>query len=228
MNYLQLCQRVHQEAGLSGSGAASVKGQVGMDKKIVDWVQTAYQEIINLKPWDFTWKTVDVTVPVGTQLIDKVAFGLDDLGFLSRVLVSGKQLTYTDWKQGDATYLNQPQGAVAYFSVLPNGNIKLYPSPTTATTVTIEYHRSKHILLENSDVPLIPDNFHMVIVYKALSMYAANDEAVALFQDAIRQYDSWMGRMDMSQREQPQIGISPIDANYINASTHWGQPWVLW
>jgi hypothetical protein len=199
-----------------------------MDKKIVDWVQTAYQEIINLKPWDFTWKTVDVVVPVGTQIIDKSVFGLDDLGFLSRVLVSSNPLIYTDWKHGDATYLNQPQGTVAYFAILPNGNIKLYPSPDTATTVTIEYHRSKHVLIENSDVPLIPDNFHMVIVYKALSMYAANDEAVSLFQDAIRQYDSWMGRMDMYQREQPQIGITPIDSNYINASTRWGQPWVLW
>ncbi len=228
MNYLQLCQRVHQEAGLSGNGAASVKGQVGMDKKVVDWVQTAYQEIINLKPWDFTWQTVDVVAPIGTQTIDKVAYGLNDLGSLSRVMVNGTSLIYGDWKQNDATYLNQPQGTVVAFSVLPNGNLKLYPVPDVVTTVTIEYHRSKHVLLENSDVPLIPDNFHMVVVYKALSMYAANDEAVALFQDAMRQYDSWMSRLDMSQREQPQIGMSPIDSNYINASTRWGQPWVLW
>ena len=68
----------------------------------------------------------------------------------------------------------------------------------------------------------------MAIVFKALSLYAANDEAAALFQDAMRNYDNWMARLDLAQREQPQKTYVALDSTYINASSRWGNPWVLW
>lgn len=228
MTFLELVKRVHQEAGLSGAGAASVKQQVGMDKKIVDWVRTAYQEIINLKPWDFTWTSKTLEIPAGVQVIHLADYGVTDVGIISRLMLGGAVVQIDDWKNADQLYANQPAGAVEKFAILPNGDLKLYPVPAALTNLTLEYHRGVHKLVENTDTPLIPEQFQMAIVFKALSLYAANDEAVALFQDAMRNYDNWMARLDLAQREQPQKTYVALDSTYINASSRWGNPWVLW
>jgi len=228
MTFLDMVRRVHQEAGLSGAGAASVKSQVGMDKKIVDWTKTAYQEIINLKPWDFTWTSTVLAIPAGAQVINLPDYGVTDMGIVSRLTVNGTVLAYDDWKMLDALYANAPAGAVEKYAILPNGNIKLYPTPSALTNISLEYHRGLHRLVENLDEPLIPEQFRMVVVYRALAAYAANDEAVALFQDAMRNYDSWMARLDLAQREQPQKTYVALDSDYINASSRWGVSWAIW
>ena len=80
MNFLSLCQRLRQEAGLTGTGPVSVLGQSGEMKRIVDWATAAYEEIQNLHAtWrflktDFTFQTI-----YNTQDYTPTAVGLDDL-----------------------------------------------------------------------------------------------------------------------------------------------------
>ncbi|RLC09555.1 MAG: hypothetical protein DRI24_21580, partial [Deltaproteobacteria bacterium] len=47
MNFLQLCKRLRQEAGLTGSGPSTVVDQTGISKQIVDWVNTAYVDVLS-------------------------------------------------------------------------------------------------------------------------------------------------------------------------------------
>jgi hypothetical protein len=51
MNYLQLCQRVAQEAGIVGTFPTTTTGQTGELKRIVDWVAEAYTNLQNETNW---------------------------------------------------------------------------------------------------------------------------------------------------------------------------------
>ena len=56
MNFLELCQRVRQDAGVSGEGPTAVTGQSGILSRIVSWVKQANNEIqLKNKDWRFLW-----------------------------------------------------------------------------------------------------------------------------------------------------------------------------
>ena len=54
MNYLELVQRVAQEAGISGTPSTAENLSIGDHKRIADWVNTAYGDIQRLAN-DWRW-----------------------------------------------------------------------------------------------------------------------------------------------------------------------------
>ena len=56
MTFLELCQTVRQEVGVSGTGPSTVLSQEGQLKVIVDFVAASDFEIQVLwEDWDFLW-----------------------------------------------------------------------------------------------------------------------------------------------------------------------------
>ena len=54
MDYLTLCKRVVQEAGITGGGPTTVSNQSGQLAKVVGWVQQAWTDIQLMRPnWNF-------------------------------------------------------------------------------------------------------------------------------------------------------------------------------
>ena len=45
MTFLELCRRLAREVDASGSGPSAVTGQTGENRRIVDWVASAWQDI---------------------------------------------------------------------------------------------------------------------------------------------------------------------------------------
>ena len=85
MNYLQLCQRLVQETGITDVGPASTDGQAGDMGRVTAWVNDAWLKIQSLRSdWSWAWgtgtatlaaDTYEVTLPATVETIQRVSLG---------------------------------------------------------------------------------------------------------------------------------------------------------
>jgi hypothetical protein len=219
MNYLQLAQRVRLEAGLSGNGPASVTGQTGMDSKLCQWVNTAWEEIQLMRnDWRFNWTTASIPVATGAASISPESFGVNVDVWVDRTIsltpVSGGDklyMTETDWPTFSRYHQTTEQGRPTVFAFAPDKSIRFSKVPEQDYTLTGEYFQTPQLLASNTDVPRMPERYHMAIVYKALMMYAAHDDAAATMVDARIRFMEIMNRVESTELPQTIAGIGPLD-----------------
>ena len=80
MTFLELCQRMRQECGISGTGPSTVVSQTGNLKRIVDWVNTAWIDIQTThQDWD--WMRASASFPtVASQAMYELGTGTGTVG----------------------------------------------------------------------------------------------------------------------------------------------------
>lgn len=196
MNYLQLAQRVNRESGTASgdSSPSTVVSQTGRLLKICDMTATAYQELQSAYA-DWLWLRAQfsgnttantsrytpasfnltrhsrwITTP-RTTTIYLTATGVSDEGNLD-------YLTYDQWRQlydwGTQTP-NRPR----HYAVSPTQEFCLGPVPDATYTVRGEYQKSAQVLAANADIPEMPADYHMLIVWNALLHLSEFDEGGA-------------------------------------------------
>ncbi|MFH1302221.1 MAG: hypothetical protein ABIK07_14265, partial [Planctomycetota bacterium] len=183
MTFLELAQRLRLESMVSGSGPSSVVGQVGELGELVAWINTAYQDIQLLHDdWRFmqsefsfpTIANVNTYTPAAVSLTALAEWLVGDLRcYLS--LGDENPMLYEGWGEfravrdlGDVT-----TGRPTHFSVKPDNSLILWPTPDQIYTVRGEYIIVPDVLSGNTDEPIIPARFHMIIVWRALIYYGA-------------------------------------------------------
>ena len=70
------------------------------------------------------------------------------------------------------------QGKPVRFTISPSGTIAFWPTPDKTYTVRGPYMRSVQKLSADADIPEMPEQFHDLIMYRALKFMAQSDEAV--------------------------------------------------
>jgi len=217
--YLELCQDVRAEAGLSGTGPSSVLNQSGMYQRIVRWTQQAYAEILRMHTWSFLWARVSPTLTIGQTAYIGTDFTPDitDLGriyagkMLDLTSTGTPRIYYRPWDVVDRMLTANPTttGRPQYFTRRPDDKIVFYPEPDFAYEVQIDYLREKHTLAANADVPLVPGNdLQQIIVYKALEYYAMHDENPAAGSHGLRQFNMLLS--ELHERYGPPLMTAPI------------------
>jgi hypothetical protein len=206
MNYLQLAQRLRAEAGLSGTGPASVASQTGMDKKLVDWVSTAWEEIQTLRnDWRFNWTEGTIPLTAGVDSYLPSNLGISDLNvwvldtFRIEIGTEKHWLGYVPWPDFKRQYETTQQNRPSVFTIAPDLKIHLSQVPDQAYTLKAEYFKTPQILVDNGDIPRCPERYHMAIVYKALMMYSAHDDALQTFADANIRFTSLLNKMESTE-----------------------------
>jgi len=205
MNYLQLCQLARQEFGISGTGPASVTSQTGESKQVVDGIRQAWIEIQNsAQGWRFlrseaslsaTGRTVslpaDFALPIALILNDGI--GMRELRYMS----------YESFKEMYrlTTFADGVPTAFTTF----NGNIIFNATPLSDYPLTLEYYQSPQVLIENTDVPLLPERFHMLIVYKAMREYGFYENAQEVIARAETGYQSMINALYNDQLPEIQL-----------------------
>ena len=188
MTYLELCQAVVDEIGLSGQ-IQSVISQRGDFSRIVRFVRAATQQIegrwIN---WRFLRRSYTFTTSVGISTYsppptvnvrqwDQERFYVDDLNI---------QGCFAD------AYIRDPisenyDGYPSMIIVEANNDLRLIGRPDRAYTIVADYFRTPTLLTNNTDTPRIPEQFQRAIVADAMRRYANYDEAAELYQQAIEE-----------------------------------------
>lgn len=195
--FLKLCQRLHQDVGAAGS-IPTVVGQVGMLKRIVDYIAKANRKIqLRQTNWDFLWSEWDLVLidgvseyakPDGLGAFDQTSF------WVNAKTIDAIKLEYIDFKewrefyQHTYTELDQP----AFVAIKPNGMIAILPAPdsdSAGLTVTADYWRSPVDLVDNDQISLIPEQFHDAIISQAKQYFAAKAHDSGLFSSAQQEHE---------------------------------------
>lgn len=218
-NFLALAQKLHQEAGLAGSGPASVSSQSGMAKNVVDWINDAWYEIQSKRPnWRFMWRSDGLINTVANQRgYDLAGLGFDCFpvrdSFKRRQtgqLGTEEWMTWYEYENFRASCLFgvERTGLPDSVTVDPSEYLQIDPVPTTDCQIRFEYYARPSYMSLNTDTPTLPVRYHDAIWILGLMKYSAYDENTALFQDSQRKYGTWMNRIEADQLLTPYTGAT--------------------
>lgn len=219
--FLALCQRLRQEAGISGTGPYSVLGQVGESKKVVDWIATAYQDIQNLhSEWDFLRTEVSFDTTAGLNNYTKATISVPEYGewvsdsFRSYLTASGvaseQFMNWCNWMRFRDTYVfgsnRTLQGFPRYLAQKPDKSLIMYPTPNDEYTINGEYFQRAHAMAADADEPLIPTEYRLVIVWRALMFYAGSYNAPELYAVGEAEYKRILRRLEHTNLQPIELG----------------------
>jgi hypothetical protein len=217
MTFLELCQRLRIEAGISGTGPISVVGQTGEYEKVVKWILTAYEDIQNMHAtWKFLQDDFSFLTADGAQNYTLAAADLTDLATWKHdeetdltiySSVSDEQyLIYVPWSTFKAAYMfgnnRTAKGRPTIATIKPDNSMSLWMIPDGIYTVTGEYFKKAQTLSANTDVPLIPTQYQMIIVWRALTYYGAFAAAGEKFMQGQNEYRRILKEMEKHQLPQ--------------------------
>jgi len=196
MTFLELANRLLSEANISGTGLVTTTNQKGEYKQAVDYINTAYQDIQNLHPhWEFLRKDLSFNTIANINNYIDTSIGLSDFGEWSldtmRVyLTSGSfanevHMTPVEWDDFRDMFLfgasRTQTGMPIYICEKPDNSLILYPIPDDTYTLEGEYFREPYTLTLDTDKPVFPTRFHMIIVWRALMYFATQLNAQELY-----------------------------------------------
>lgn len=221
--FLELCQSMRQEAGISGSGPSAVTGQTGMLKKVVDWVALAWLDIQDSRSdwlWmnqEFTFQTIASTGNYTAASLSITDFGEWERDSFRIYLTSGgvageSELQWIDYDTWRSVYGigTQTESEPHCFTIKPNKSIQLAPIPDGIYTVSGDYRQASVTLAANGDTPGMPSRFHRLIVYKALMYYGANEGAPEVYADAQEKYRVLRNALIRDQTPELIYGAEPL------------------
>lgn len=194
--YLEICQDIARECGVSGTAAGdvpkAVTGQVGELQRIVKWVQSCWRDIQGHRHWSWMWEEAPLVLPLDASVIDAVSAGnvsaeryLVDTAQRTGPLTSmGWNLEYVawdDWKNWFNPQDIAAGNAPTVFTIRPDNSLAFNGLATAANggamAFTIERYKNPTQLVLPDDVPEMPADLHDLIVYKGIVRYANFDEA---------------------------------------------------
>ncbi len=206
MNFLALCKRLRQEAGYSGNGPASVKGQAGEAQRIVDWVRSAWLDIQTMHDdWKFMRETFSCTiaeqenacvaVPERFHRIKEktVVFRRPDGSRYFPTEITPEEMLVVQRDQTDIAGIPQ------LFSV-DDGVMTVFPTAKETITVSGDFFCTPKEFTENTDVPVMPEQYHMAIVWYALTQVGGFDESPNLYARGGENFQRLFSAMNGTQR----------------------------
>lgn len=209
MTFLQLCQRLAQECGVSGTLTTTV-GQVGSLGRIVTWVNQAFTELqTEHDDWNFlrssnllgagvSFTTVagQSSYPLGTGVgtcgISASTFDKWDLesfrnytttvGFTNETFLD--YIPYDVWRDSyQLGAMRTVQTRPVAVAIGPDKSVCLGPPPNGLYTITGDYFVAPTAMSADTDTPTgLPAQFQIAIIYKAMMYYGAYESAPEVYQ----------------------------------------------
>lgn len=218
MNFLELVQRVRREAGISGSGPVTTTGQTGEMLRITDWVRDAYFEIQNAQPrWNWLFKTAEIDVGAGEHTYHPVTgWGIypleyDTTSFRLYAISDGPEgsntsLAFLKYATAKLSYFNQTTQRPSAFTVKPTREIQFNTRLDQDYHLTFDYYATAESLESDTDVPSMPEQYHLSVVWKALGYYADYEEVPYLMQRSMQKFSDVYNQM--LSTETPKIEVA--------------------
>lgn len=230
MNLLAIVQSLHYEAKLPGSPSSTVVGQSGRFADLVRWAVEAWHDIQRDRDGRWKWLrgdwTLDTAADTQTYVygdctdVDAAApitrfsawdFDEDEPPFIylvSEGKAAERELPIAGWSDFRSLYVRGTHTSARPGLITADASDTLHfgPTPNGIYRVTGNYWKSIQTLAIDADIPEMPDEYHMLIVYRALLKYGYNTVAQEVLARARTEgapiYDAllenqWYGRFRM-------------------------------
>lgn len=199
MNKLELVNDLRMEASVSGSGITTTVGQTGEPARLVKWIEQAYEEIQNIYfDWNFLRKDATVTTVSGqskrTAEDDVGIYNLDDF-----YTAAGAEMDVRERIDLDHQLPSINNGTPYLIVVEPNKDLFFYPTPDAAYTYNYSYFRKPFTLDGDDAEPAFPEQFHKLIVARAMIYYGNYESAVEVKSQGTELWQVYLPRLTASQ-----------------------------
>jgi len=213
-----MLKRLRSECvGVSGSGPTSTINQTGDNARLVEWIASAYQDIQNLHVnWNFLRADFTFNTVAAQQTYTPAQAGASDIGewerdsmrcYLTSSGVGGEtNIPLLPWAAFREVYLIGSQRLTSGRPIVvgrkPDRSLMLWPTPEAVYTLNGEYYRAPDIMVGDGDTPLFPQQWHMIIVWRALVFYGHNQaspESYAHGQAEYKRLLAAMGRTELPE-----------------------------
>lgn len=221
MNYLELVQRLGREAGASGS-IVTTHGATGETKRLCDWINSAWSDIQTMhQDWLWLRKSVSFTTVAGQATYSMPAdIEITDFGMWARdtfrnyPTATGTNgevfMDYVDYESWRNSYqygaLRNTRSRPMVITITPDKSIGLGPTPEDGYTITGDYFSAPTDLVLDADIPAMPTQFHMAIVWRGLMLYGGYEGAVDAYQRGEVEYARIMQRLAIDRLPQVVFG----------------------
>lgn len=199
--FLEICREIRSACGLQGDGPSTVIAQTGIYEDVVRWAKDVYAEI-QAMPVSWTFMRGKLRLPISPGL-DTYTPGLPpwEADAASRIVAldnrdcwiskadgTEKQrvevLAYDDFVRLKPSVMQTTRPS--YITMAPPGQVELDVVPNDHYILYAGVELRAHIMAADDDMPVFPDEFHALIVHKAVARYARKDEAFELKREAER------------------------------------------
>lgn len=181
MQFLQMAQKVRQLVGMQGNGPSSVSA-TGAEGLFLANVQDAWEDLQNAKKywkWMRSEKSFNLAIGITTYTLLTI-FGpgyrfkrwLKDCFYIT---VSGtkRKLRFIPYERFKYLHMNDTTNSLVYeFTISPSDNSLIFNRPNDLYTIDCGYQKGNQSLVGATDVPELPVDYHMLIVYDAVNRYA--------------------------------------------------------
>jgi len=237
MTFLEMCQALRQESGISGVGPTTTVGQTGQSAKIVTWIIDAWTDFQSARPdWKFMWAQFEFDTTAAKRDYSEGDVSISDLelwDFKSFLLYeAAKGLTdqnaieftpYRDFRPELVPRMTTRADArPVEFTQLPDGKLRFEPAPDDVYTINGDYKRDLQTFSDNADTPTgLPVRFHKMIVWYALAKYAAHENAPEALTRSQMELEHWEPLLEMDQLPDLVIDTDPIATGDLTYSGGW-------
>lgn len=196
-NFLTLVRTLARESGIADPRAViTVNSDTETVANLAAWINEGAEAISLSNPsWPWLRKIATGSTLVGVANYSATYFGLSDFSAWpfseGSLWIDGRELrplTELDFDRkfppgGPAT-----TGVPIFYKLRGLNELVLGPTPSEAKPVTAYYMASYRKLTADTDIPDIPPNHHMAIVWRALMLAADANESASLRQTAQASY----------------------------------------
>lgn len=235
MQYIDLVNRAKSEAGRSGGDLATVVGATGDDLQLCNWVAAAWDRIQRISQ-EWAWMRASILASItASQVTQDPAVDMlvqpantapltDFRSFFPET--EDYQVTLLDpatpEDEGPLAFIEYPEfrarfvvgvhdaGRPRYWSVSPANKMLLGPTPDMVYHVRFDYRTAPTDLALDADVPTMPSEYHMAIVWNALLTLAAFDNAPEVYTRARDEYKEILSHLHLDQGPRFFIGQHPL------------------
>ena len=121
-------------------------------------------------------------------------------------------LIYVPWEEFRLTYLFQGSRTQTekpqFFSIKPSRELIFYPIPNYAYTALGEYRKRLTAMDEDTDSPVFPVEYHMAVVWKALTKFAGFHSEPDKYVHGSNEFNTLMTGMRQTQTPKFSLGAT--------------------
>lgn len=211
---LDLVRRLRQLAGVgagsTGNGPVTTIDQTGEYKRLVDWIDAAWNLIQIEHKWDFLWESAQIGIAAGDYYTAGTIAAHryeQDSGFLGT-----SRMVYRPWQRFREEYpissieAGTASGSPSVWSIRPDKAFVVNALASEAIVISVERYRNGTAMTADDDEPSLPNEHRLMIVYRALIEYANFDEAGVTRATAQSKYEEHLAALGLHELPQWEFG----------------------
>jgi hypothetical protein len=226
VDYLQLVNRARVECGVSGARTplVTVQGLTGESARLANWVNSAWGDIqTSREDWQWMRAPVEFNTVTQQQTYSPAQAGIGTTfanwkrdsfrcSSVGQNYSDEQLLNYMDYTTFRNLYqygnMRTTYARPVVVSIVPgvDKSLGFGSIPDQPYVITGEYYTRPVDLVDDIDVPAIPERFHLLIVYRAMMFYGGYEAAPEVFQRGEVEFKRLMNRLDIDQIPTPVSG----------------------